>query len=101
MSRIMAAEDDEAIAGLIGLYLSREGHAVESFANGAAALHAWESAESSPSPFDLIVLDLMLPGLDGRGVARRIRAQSNVPILMLTALDDIRDKLEGFGLGAD
>ena len=100
MSRIMAVEDDQSIAGLIGLYLRHDGHRVDAFANGAEALRAWESAAGS-APYELIVLDLMLPGLDGRGVARRIRAQSSVPILMLTALDDVRDKLEGFGLGAD
>jgi DNA-binding response OmpR family regulator len=100
MSRIMAVEDDQSIAGLIELYLRHDGHRVDAFVNGAEALRAWESAASS-APYDLVVLDLMLPGLDGRGVARRIRAQSNVPILMLTALDDMRDKLEGFGLGAD
>lgn len=100
MARILVVEDDEAIAGLIGLYLKRDGHQVVSFANGAGALHAWETAESG-EPYELVVLDLMLPGLDGRGVARRMRAQSPVPILMLTALDDIRDKIEGFGLGAD
>lgn len=100
MARIMVVEDDQAIAGLIGLYLRRDAHEVDALANGAAALHAWEAAAGDAS-YDLVLLDLMLPGLDGRGVARRIRAQSNVPILMLTALDDIRDKLEGFQLGAD
>lgn len=100
MSRIMAVEDDQSIAGLIELYLRHDGHRVDAFANGAEALRAWESAAGS-APYELIVLDLMLPGLDGRGVARRIRAKSSVPILMLTALDDVRDKLEGFGLGAD
>lgn len=100
MARIMVVEDDEAIARLIELYLKHDGHAVTAFGNGAGALHAWEAAASG-EPYDLVVLDLMLPGLDGRGVARRIRTQSPVPILMLTALDDIRDKIEGFGLGAD
>jgi DNA-binding response OmpR family regulator len=100
MARIMVVEDDDAIAGLIALYLKHDGHAVTTYANGATALHAWEAA-ASHDPYELVVLDLMLPGLDGRGVARRIRSKSPVPILMLTALDDIRDKIEGFGLGAD
>jgi DNA-binding response OmpR family regulator len=98
MARILVVEDDRSIAGLIGLYLRRDKHEIEMFENGAVALQAWETAAP---PFDLVVLDLMLPGLDGRGVARRMRAVSNVPILMLTALDDIRDKIEGFNLGAD
>jgi DNA-binding response OmpR family regulator len=101
MARIIVVEDDQAIASLIALYLRHDGHDVDAFANGAQALHAWEAANMSQTPFDLVVLDLMLPGLDGRGVARRIRGQSTVPILMLTALDDMRDKLEGFSLGAD
>jgi DNA-binding response OmpR family regulator len=94
----MVVEDDRSIAELIGLYLRRDKHEIETFANGAVALQAWETAAH---PFELVLLDLMLPGLDGRGVARRMRAVSNVPILMLTALDDIRDKIEGFELGAD
>src|SRR5262249_15600944 len=50
---------------------------------------------------DLVVLDLMLPGLDGRGLCRRLRAVSDIPVIMLTALDDDRDKIEGLELGAD
>jgi DNA-binding response OmpR family regulator len=97
----MVVEDDASIASLIELYLRHDGHDARVCGNGVEALHAWERAASDATPFDLIVLDLMLPGLDGRGVARRIRAQASVPILMLTALDDMRDKLEGFSLGAD
>ena len=96
----MIVEDDPSISGLIALYLRRDGHDIQTYENGAVALRAWESAAASRS-FDLVLLDLMLPGLDGRGVARRMRAVSSVPILMLTALDDIRDKVEGFELGAD
>lgn len=101
MARVIVVEDDQAISGLIALYLRRDGHEVDSFADGARALHAWEAAGAGSRPYEIVVLDLMLPGLDGRGVARRIRGQSSVPILMLTALDDMRDKLEGFSLGAD
>jgi len=101
MARIMVVEDDRSIAGLIALYLRRDQHEIDAFGNGAAALQAWESALGGAQPIEMVILDLMLPGLDGRGVARRMRAVSSVPVLMLTALDDIRDKVEGFELGAD
>ena len=98
MPRILVVEDNRAIADLVGLYLRHDGHQVATSANGLDALALFES---DPAACDLIVLDLMLPGLDGRGLCRRIRDQSNIPILMLTALDDDRDKLHGFDLGAD
>lgn len=98
MPRILVVEDNRAIADLVGLYLRHDGHDVTAVASGLDALALFES---DPAEFDLVVLDLMLPGLDGRGVCRRIRDRSNIPILMLTALDDDRDKLHGFDLGAD
>jgi two-component system alkaline phosphatase synthesis response regulator PhoP/two-component system response regulator MtrA len=96
--RVWVVEDDPSIADLIALYLRKDGHRPEIIGDGAQALRAFEAAETKP---DLIVLDLMLPGLDGRGVARRVRQQHDTPILMLTALDDDRDKIEGLDLGAD
>lgn len=98
MATIWIVEDDPSIADLIGLYLRKEGHRSEVIGDGAVALHRFEAAATKP---DLILLDLMLPGLDGRGVARRIRQGHDTPILMLTALDDDRDKIEGLDLGAD
>jgi len=98
MTRILVVEDDAPIADLVRLYLRREGHDVEVVTDGGAALRRVEDARAE---FDVVVLDLMLPGLDGRGVCRRIRRVSDAPIIMLTALDDDRDKLEGFDLGAD
>ncbi|HEY8447296.1 MAG TPA: response regulator transcription factor [Thermomicrobiales bacterium] len=98
MTRILVVDDDAPIADLVRLYLRREGHDVEVVTDGVAALRRVEDARAE---FDVVVLDLMLPGLDGRGVCRRIRRVSEVPIIMLTALDDDRDKLEGFDLGAD
>jgi two-component system alkaline phosphatase synthesis response regulator PhoP/two-component system response regulator MtrA len=98
MAQVMVVEDDAAIANLVALYLRKDGHEVETVDNGAVALSRFESAVAKP---DLIVLDLMLPGLDGRGVARRIRGIAQTPIIMLTALDDDRDKIEGLDLGAD
>lgn len=94
----MVVEDDRAIADLVALYLRKEGHEIEIVGNGAEAYDRYERATAKP---DLIVLDLMLPGLDGRGVARRVRALGDTPIIMLTALDDDRDKIEGLELGAD
>jgi DNA-binding response OmpR family regulator len=98
MARVMVVEDDRAIADLIALYLRKDGHEVEVVGNGAEALCRLETRPDKP---DLIVLDLMLPGLDGRGVARRVRSMAATPIIMLTALDDDRDKIEGLNLGAD
>jgi DNA-binding response OmpR family regulator len=98
MAHILVVEDNRAIADLIGLYLRRDGHEITAIASG---LDAFTRFASDQAAFDLIVLDLMLPGLDGRGLCRRIRDMSTIPILMLTALDDDRDKLHGFDLGAD
>jgi DNA-binding response OmpR family regulator len=98
MAHILVVEDDRAIAELVQLYLRREGHDVQIVDNGATALRHFESDAVT---LDLVVLDLMLPGLDGRGVCRRLRLKSDVPVIMLTALDDDRDKIEGLELGAD
>jgi DNA-binding response OmpR family regulator len=98
MAHILIVEDDPAIADLVRLYLCREGHDVEVIGHGVTALH---HIEAHHEEIDAIVLDLMLPGLDGRGICRRIRQRSDVPIIMLTALDDDRDKIEGLDLGAD
>jgi DNA-binding response OmpR family regulator len=102
VTRVLVVEDDHAIAELVRLYAANARWDVEVVNDGGVALHRWEAAAAS---FDLVVLDLMLPGLDGRGVCRRIRdgfgGRADVPILMLTALDDRRDTLEGFALGAD
>jgi DNA-binding response OmpR family regulator len=77
-------------------YLRHEGYRTERAADGRRALELWRAARPN-----LILLDLMLPGLDGFEVARRIRAESGVPIIMLTARDEEVDKLVGLGLGAD
>jgi DNA-binding response OmpR family regulator len=98
MPHLLVVEDDRPIAELIRLYLRRDGHEVEIVGNGASALRL---LESDPTYFSLIILDVMLPGLDGRGLCRRVRETSSIPIIMLTALDDDRDKIEGLELGAD
>ncbi len=93
---ILVVEDDKTVAEVVSRYLVREGYAVEHVADGAVAL----ARVQSDMP-DLIVLDLMLPGVDGREVCRRVRAVSDVPIIMLTALGETGDRIAGLEIGAD
>ena len=94
--RILVVDDEPSILDLVGLYLGREGYRVETAADGATALQRIQAR-----PPALLVLDLMLPEVDGYEVCRRVRATSNLPILMLTARDDDVDKIVGLELGAD
>ena len=94
--KVLVVEDDPAIREALTYNLQREGYEVQSVDDGAKALDA--ARASSP---DLIVLDLMLPELDGFDVTRTLRKESNVPILMLTARDDEIDRVLGLELGAD
>ncbi len=94
--RIFLVDDEQRIIDLARLYLEREGFQVESAADGQEAL-----GRLLARPPDLVVLDLMLPGLDGREICRRLRARSDLPILMLSARDDDVDKIVGLELGAD
>jgi DNA-binding response OmpR family regulator len=94
----LIVEDDASIADIVRLYVAREGYEIEILGDGLLAL---ERVERPSPPIGLVILDLMLPGMDGRGVCRRIRKVSDVPIIMLTALDDERDTIEGLDLGAD
>ncbi len=94
--KILVVDDDKNICELIGLYLKKEGFAVEYAYDGEEALARFKSF----SP-DLLVLDLMLPKLDGISVCREIRASSNVPIIMLTAKGETFDKVLGLEMGAD
>lgn len=93
---ILVVEDDAKMVNLLRLYLEREGFGVVTAYDGRAALEAAERGRPS-----LVILDLMLPHLDGIEVCRRIREASDVPILMLTARVDEVDKLLGLSLGAD
>ncbi len=92
---ILVIEDDAAIGRVLHLELEHEGYAVEVVRDGLAGL---ERALKEP---DLIVLDLMLPKMDGLEICRRVRAKSRVPIVMLTAKDRIPDRVAGLDLGAD
>jgi DNA-binding response OmpR family regulator len=93
---ILIVDDEDHIRELVAHYLTREGFAVEHATTGPQALEL--CAKVQPS---LVVLDIMLPGMSGTDVCREIRKTSMVPILMLTARDDIVDKVVGFELGAD
>jgi two-component system alkaline phosphatase synthesis response regulator PhoP len=93
---ILVIEDETKIADLIKLYLEREGYSIYIVPDGEEALNAYK--EHHP---DLVILDLMLPGLDGLEICRLIRQSSTVPILILTAKDEETDKVIGLSIGAD
>ena len=93
---ILVVDDEQNIRDLAKLYLEKEGYVVETAVDGAQAL-----AMVKDNPPLLMVLDLMLPEVDGWEVCRRIRSDSNLPILMLTARDDDIDKIVGLEMGAD
>ena len=94
--KILIVEDEQKIARFLELELKYEGYDVDIANNGR------EGFEKGKSPdVDLIILDLMLPGLSGIEVCRRLRQTSDVPIIMLTAKDDISDKVTGLDIGAD
>jgi DNA-binding response OmpR family regulator len=95
-TRVLVVEDDATVADVVCRYLEREGFAVERAADGVAAV---ELALAAPP--DLMVLDLMLPGLDGLEVFRRVRAAAPIPVIMLTARGDESDRVAGLDLGAD
>ena len=96
MAKILIVEDDEEIAMLERDYLEIEGFQTEIISDGGAAEEA-----ALTGAYDLILLDLMLPGRSGYEVCRRIRDQIDVPILMVTARTESVDKIRGLGLGAD
>src|SRR5438874_9458919 len=93
---VLVVEDEASIASFVSLYLKNAGYDVRTVANGRDALSSVESDEPS-----LIVLDLMLPDIDGIEICRRLRQKSDVPILMLTARDEDVDKIIGLEVGAD
>ena len=94
--RILVVEDEEALADTVRYNLEREGYAVSAAADGRDAIERFRA--EAPS---LVILDLMLPELSGLDVCRLIRAESNVPIIMVTAKDSEADKVTGLELGAD
>src|SRR5579871_56697 len=95
-STILLVDDDEAVRRVLSFPLERDGYEVVQAADGEEALRRFDE-----QPIDLVVLDVMLPRLDGLEVCKQLRARSSVPIIMLTARDDELDKVLGLELGAD
>ena len=96
MAKILIVEDESKIARFLELELKHEGYEVELAGDGRLGLE-----KALKDNVDLIVLDIMLPGLSGIEVCRRVRLESQVPIIMLTAKDDVTDKVAGLDMGAD
>ncbi|WUH99480.1 response regulator transcription factor [Spirillospora sp. NBC_00431] len=96
--RVLVVDDDPTVAEVVARYLARDGHEVVCVADGPAALRRARALDDPP---DLVVLDLMLPGMGGLEVCRRLRETSTVPIVMLTALGAETDRLVGLETGAD
>ncbi|MBC8165775.1 MAG: response regulator transcription factor [Bryobacteraceae bacterium] len=94
--RILAIDDDVELTGLLSEFLKREGFDIEISHNGKTGLE-----QLSRGSFDLVVLDVMLPGLDGFEVLRRIRQTTRIPVIMLTARGEDVDRIVGLELGAD
>ena len=94
--KILIVDDEENICELLRLYLEKEGYAAAVITNGSDAINAFNTEKP-----DLVLLDIMLPGLDGWQICREIRKTSGVPIIMLTAKSETFDKVLGLELGAD
>jgi DNA-binding response OmpR family regulator len=97
MPNILIVEDDPAVRDIVQIALEREGMSVEAVGDGEAALKHFRSAGS----FDLVVLDIMLPGIDGISLCQELRKSSDVPVVMLTARDGERSVVLGLEVGAD
>jgi OmpR family response regulator RpaB len=94
--RILVADDDPSTLRVLEMRLAMRGFAVSTVSDGLAAIDAFRTMDP-----EVVVLDVMMPGLDGFGVVERIRAVSEVPIILLTALGDVSDRVTGLQLGAD
>lgn len=94
--KVFVVDDDENIRELIGLYLKKEGYQVELFESGEKGLAAFKT-----SPPELVILDIMMPGMDGYDTLKEIRKISQTPVIMITAKDETFDKVLGLELGAD
>ena len=96
MAAVLVVDDDPTVREVVITYLTRAGHTVTSAADGKEAL-----ASVAQSPPELVVLDLMLPGVDGLEVCRRLRESSDIPVIMLTAKGTVSDRVVGLEQGAD
>ncbi len=94
--RILLIDDDEKLAGLLALYFTKVNFSLESETYPSIALKKLKK-----QVFDLVILDVMLPEMDGFEVCRKIRKESNIPVIMLTARGDIGDRVKGLDIGAD
>lgn len=94
--KILIVEDEENIRELLRLYLEREGYEIREAANGVEGLKLWKSENP-----DMLLLDVMMPMMDGWQVCRAIREESTVPIIMLTAKGETSDRVSGLEMGAD
>jgi DNA-binding response OmpR family regulator len=95
--RVLIVEDDNAMRDLVGYALAEEGMEVKAVADGERALEVF----SGSGPFDLVVLDVMLPGIDGVAVCKELTSKSDTPVIMLTARDDETSVVVGLEVGAD
>jgi len=96
MARVLVVDDDRTVREVVASYLRAAGHEVDEADDGVAGL-----AQMRRQPADLVVLDLMMPELDGRETCRRLRSAGDVPIIMLSALATEESRVDGFELGAD
>ncbi|MBL0386118.1 response regulator transcription factor [Tumebacillus sp. ITR2] len=94
--KIYVVDDDENIRKIVMRYLEAEGYEVRGFGDGESALTAFDEAQP-----DMFILDIMMPGIDGLEVCRKLRAQSQIPIIMVSAKDDEIDRIVGLELGSD
>jgi DNA-binding response OmpR family regulator len=97
MPRVLIVEDDNAMRDMVGYALAEEGMEVEAVADGESALEIFFSS----GPFDVVILDVMLPGIDGVTVCKELTSKSDVPVVMLTARDDETSVVVGLEVGAD
>ena len=95
-AKVLIVEDDPNISDIVRLYLEKEGYLVEQAADGVSGLSLFDK-----EPPDLVVLDVMLPGMDGWEVCRSVRERGRIPVIMLTAKGETFDKVLGLELGAD
>jgi two-component system response regulator RegX3 len=96
MAKVLVVEDEQSLREALVFFLEKEGHEVSVAADGEEAIRVFENSGA-----DIILLDLMLPKMDGNQVCKQIRSSSNVPIIMLTAKDSEIDKIVGLEIGAD
>lgn len=106
LPRVLLVDDDAELSELLAEYLRRDGFDVTAVGNGTSAIalvhgHGAGNDTTFATPFDIVVLDVMMPGIDGIEVLRRIRSDNDVPVLMLTARGDDVDRIVGLELGAD